>query len=245
MPSASSNDAPLRLRLIVQGARGLAAVRRGDLHGLAEVILHRSDNPAGGGSKDQREMGRRLPAGLLPASKRRQQTAWCWRGRAVRPGVRTGATAADAAGRSASAATLTRWRLTSKSVTGRKAVRPARNPSAFGFHPRAQGRDVPAPVMTTRGGGDGGLGAGKSMMVQCVQQVRLVGRVTPCAPLPNRSKPGAHGVTRPTLMRFGDGLVMGGWYSSGGTIFSRLDGTPRSSDRIGFSRRSCPKAAGR
>ena len=56
----------------------------------------------------------------------------------------------SAAGRSASAATLTRWRLTSKSDTGRKAVRPARKPSALGFQPRPSAVTMPAPVMTTR-----------------------------------------------------------------------------------------------
>src|ERR1041385_3046623 len=65
-------------------------------------------------------------------------------------------------GRSISAGSLERWRLTSKSVTGRNAVLPARKPSAFCFQPRPRAVMMPAPVTTTRGGLDGGGGNGNS-----------------------------------------------------------------------------------
>jgi len=68
----------------------------------------------------------------------------------------------------------------------------------------------------------------------------MVGRVTPCAPGLERLE-AARTVTRPTLKCIGDGLVMGGWFYSGGTTFSRLDGTPRSSARKSFSTPSCPQ----
>jgi len=56
----------------------------------------------------------------------------------------------NAPGKSISAATFTRCRATSNRVTGLKAVRPRRKPSALGFHPRPSAVMIPAPVITTR-----------------------------------------------------------------------------------------------
>jgi hypothetical protein len=67
------------------------------------------------------------------------------------------------AGKSTSAAFFTRWRLTSNSDTDRNARRPARKPSALGFHPIPKAVTMPAPVMTTREGAAAGGEMGKSM----------------------------------------------------------------------------------
>jgi hypothetical protein len=72
----------------------------------------------------------------------------------------------SAAGNSTSAAVFTRWRLTSNWVIGRNALFPARNPSAFGLHPIPSAVTIPAPVMTTRGEGEGGEQGGKSIVDQ-------------------------------------------------------------------------------
>lgn len=68
-------------------------------------------------------------------------------------------------GRSTSAASFTRWRETSNRVTGRKAVRPDRKPSALDFQPSPSAVTTPAPVMTTRGGDVGCWGGGNSTIL--------------------------------------------------------------------------------
>ena len=70
------------------------------------------------------------------------------------------------AGKSASAATFMRCRLTSKRDTRRNAVRPARKPSALVCQPRPSAVRIPAPVMTTGEELRGRELAGKSMMIQ-------------------------------------------------------------------------------
>ncbi len=65
-------------------------------------------------------------------------------------------------GRSTSAATLTRCRLTSNRVTGRKAAFPKRKPSALEAQSRPNPVTMPAPVMTTRGRTEGRFGGGNS-----------------------------------------------------------------------------------
>ena len=65
-------------------------------------------------------------------------------------------------GKATSAATFTRCRETSNNVTGRIATRPARKPSALVVQPWPKAVMTPAPVMTTRGGGLGGCGAGNN-----------------------------------------------------------------------------------
>ena len=120
------------------------------LHRLAEIGLAER-HAARGRAQHQRQIVGGFPAGLLPGFVGGQQQH---RAGAVKPGklARAQAGRRQGGGKSTSAAIFTRWRLTSKSDTGRNAVRPARNPSAFGFQPMPKAVTIPAPVMTTRGG---------------------------------------------------------------------------------------------
>ena len=59
--------------------------------------------------------------------------------------------AGNDSGTSTCAADFTRCRETSKRVTGRIAVFPARNPSALAPQPKPKAVTIPAPVMTMRG----------------------------------------------------------------------------------------------
>jgi hypothetical protein len=77
----------------------------------------------------------------------------------------------SSAGKSTSAAIFDRCRDTSNKVTGRKAFRPARKPSAFFCQPMPSAVTIPAPVTTTRFAPVGSefFGAGKSTLQLCLR----------------------------------------------------------------------------